>query len=133
MTILENRLARAALGVVTIVLPGWYFILPTFTGLGEHAGPYIQETVSLGRIQWRDSSSAAAAPASIPLIKEFFGTKWLDKPFRDAAIVFSPSNLKGYDEVAWWQVWMFLMDLSGVYVVWVLEGTKRWGVTGGFL
>lgn len=132
MTILRNRLARAALGLITILLPAWYFILSTFIAFGEHAGPYIQDTISSGQIQWHRDGSVTAS-SSIPLIKEFFGIKWLDKPFRDAAIVFSPSSLKGHDEVSWWQVWMFLMDLSGVYVVWILEGSRMWGMRGGLL
>ncbi|KAK4166200.1 hypothetical protein QBC43DRAFT_314215, partial [Cladorrhinum sp. PSN259] len=126
MSILDYRLARAVLAGVFILFPAWYILLPTFDHFGQVGETFLPPIIASGKIDWKDGTggSRESGSGSFPLITKFFGINYFDTTFTSASIVFSPSS-NGYDALARWQVFHFLMDLGPVYVVWMLEGLRR--------
>lgn len=57
---------------------------------------------------------------SIPMLWDVFHVAFLDDIGRGVSPAFAPSTF-GYDPVAWWQMFSFLVDLVPVYAVWMLE------------
>ncbi|KAK3985792.1 hypothetical protein QBC44DRAFT_334388 [Cladorrhinum sp. PSN332] len=122
MSLLDYRLARAALSLAFIVLPAYYMLLPTFHQFTSQISLQVPQTyVASGKIGWQEKDGA---PKSIPLLQNYFGIKYFDEQFLLASVAFSPSS-NGYDPISRWQFLQFLMDLGPLYVVWLLEGWRR--------
>lgn len=54
---------------------------------------------------------------------DVFHIEFLDEICRGITPTFAPSTF-GYDPIAWWQMFSFLMDLGPVYTVWMLESCR---------
>ena len=60
---------------------------------------------------------------SVPMLWDVFHIEFLDEICRGITPTFAPSTF-GYDPVAWWQMFSFLVDLGPVYAVWMLESCR---------
>ncbi|GAB1317131.1 hypothetical protein MFIFM68171_07341 [Madurella fahalii] len=60
---------------------------------------------------------------SLAVFDRFYRVDALDKMWRGASVVFSPSS-QGFDPVSWWQMVSFLTDLGPVYCVWFMEAAR---------
>lgn len=60
---------------------------------------------------------------SVPMLWDVFHIDFLDQICRGITPTFAPSTF-GYDTIAWWQMFSFLMDLGLVYAVWMLESCR---------
>jgi hypothetical protein len=54
----------------------------------------------------------------------FHGLGWLDDFWRTPVSVLTPSSF-GWDAPAWWQMFSFLIDVSTIYTIWLVEGSRR--------
>ncbi|KAI1384252.1 uncharacterized protein F4822DRAFT_440375 [Hypoxylon trugodes] len=60
----------------------------------------------------------------VTIIDHFHNIDFFDQIWRGGMATFSTSTL-GYDSVASWQVFSFLIDLGPVYALWILESYRR--------
>ena len=73
-----------------------------------------------GVIQWDGGK--------VNIIDHFYNVEVLDTIWRGGVVTFSPSTL-GFDSLAWWQFFSFLVDVGPVYAIWILESyrsTNAW-------
>jgi hypothetical protein len=61
---------------------------------------------------------------SFKIADSFHGIGWLDKFWRTPVAVLSPSSF-AWDAPAWWQMFSFLIDVSTIYTVYLVEGSRR--------
>ncbi|KAI1336961.1 hypothetical protein F5Y15DRAFT_192409 [Xylariaceae sp. FL0016] len=77
---------------------------------------YCEAAVAKSQIVWDGGA--------LPIRWHFHpGSAALDDVWRGATVAFAPSAF-GFDEVAWWQMFSFLVDLGPVYAVMLLESCR---------
>ncbi|KAI1106940.1 hypothetical protein F4804DRAFT_272762 [Jackrogersella minutella] len=76
-----------------------------------------QPFVDSGVIEWEDGKK------KVLILDHFHNVDFLDQLWRGTTATFSPSTL-GYDPIAWWQMFSFLIDLGPVYAIWILESCR---------
>lgn len=59
----------------------------------------------------------------VAILDDFHGVELLDRFWRGAPATFSVSAF-GYDSIAAWQKFTFLVDLGPLYAVWLLESYR---------
>ncbi|OTA93717.1 hypothetical protein M434DRAFT_395394 [Hypoxylon sp. CO27-5] len=76
-----------------------------------------QPFVDSGVIEWESGEK------KVFILDHFHHVDVLDQLWRGTTATFSPSTF-GYDHIAWWQMFSFLVDLGPIYAVWVLESCR---------
>ncbi|KAK8076716.1 FAD/NAD(P)-binding domain-containing protein [Apiospora phragmitis] len=59
----------------------------------------------------------------IATIDDFYGVGFLDRLWRGGTAVF-PFSTFGYDSIAAWQAFTFLVDLGRLHAIWILESHR---------
>ena len=73
-----------------------------------------------GFIEWRGGDNEKY---KVAILDDFYGVKFLDRFWRGATAAFSVSAF-GYDTIAAWQTFTFLVDLGPLYAIWLLESHR---------
>ncbi|KAI3332042.1 hypothetical protein HD806DRAFT_179102 [Xylariaceae sp. AK1471] len=76
--------------------------------------------------QWQpafDSDSIEWDGGAIPLLHSFYGIGVLDWYWRGLTVTFAPATL-GSDPLGWWTGFQFLIQLSPLYAIWMLEACR---------
>ncbi|PHH88227.1 hypothetical protein CDD83_7803 [Cordyceps sp. RAO-2017] len=87
----------------------------------EKMGKQWQPMLDAGRIEWDGGS--------VPILSAFYHNKILDDFWRGLTVLFSPSTL-GYDPVAWWVGFVFVIHLAPLYAIWMLESHRAVSTSG---
>lgn len=106
-----SRMWRGAAAVPFLLLTAWSFQTMDLGKLAAAAQPSA------------DAKSIAWDGNKVEII-DFHGIAILDDLWRGGTATFSTSSF-GYDKIAAWQVFTFLIDLGPIYAVWILESTRR--------
>ncbi|KAI4859733.1 hypothetical protein F4820DRAFT_462258 [Hypoxylon rubiginosum] len=102
---------RAVAAVPFLFIAAWCFRNMDIDKLVVMQQPYADS----GVIEWDGGR--------IPIIDHFHNVDFFDQVWRGTMATFSPSTF-GYDSVAWWQMFSFLIDLGPVYAIWILESRR---------
>ncbi|KAI1413267.1 hypothetical protein F5Y13DRAFT_198987 [Hypoxylon sp. FL1857] len=116
MASLRTRALRAVSAVPFLFIAFWTLQAMDLEKIGILAKPFVESDY----IEWEGGK--------VKIIDNFYGIDFLNQMFRGGALVAATSTL-GWDSVAWWQVFSFLVDLGPLYVLWILESyrtTSSW-------
>lgn len=102
---------RAVASVPFLFIAAWCFRNMDIDKLVVNQQPFVES----GVIEWEGGKVA--------ILDHFHKVDFLDQAWRGTTATFSPSTL-GYDSIAWWQVFSFLVDLGPVYALWILESYR---------
>ncbi|KAI1857174.1 hypothetical protein JX265_011375 [Neoarthrinium moseri] len=111
MTSVLSRTQHAIIAAPFIAIAVWCFQAMDLEKIAATAKP----SADAGVISW-DGGQVK--------IIDFHGVPFLDQLWRGGTATFSPSSF-GYDSIAAWQVFSFLIDLGPIYAIWILESTRE--------
>ncbi|ESZ90856.1 hypothetical protein SBOR_8748 [Sclerotinia borealis F-4128] len=107
----SNKITRAIIG-----LPILAFSIGCLMCMGRgDVLLHLEQILPTGRISWNS--------IDIPIKQSFYGVGFLDEIFGGISVAFGPSAF-GVDPVAWYQMFSFLLDVSLVYIIWMIESYK---------
>ncbi|TGO55977.1 hypothetical protein BOTNAR_0233g00080 [Botryotinia narcissicola] len=105
------RVIKAIVAVTLLSISGWTAMTMDLKEIVAQQQPFIES----GIIEWTSGS--------VPIIDHFFPIEIFNRIWRGTMATFSPSTL-GYDEVALWQIFSFLIDLGPLYTIFLLESFR---------
>ncbi|VUC30810.1 unnamed protein product [Clonostachys rosea] len=105
-----SKIFRAVGAVPFLLVAAWSFQTMDLDKIAATATPFALAKT----IEW-DGGKVS--------IIDFHGVPFLDDLWRGGTATFSVSSF-GYDSIAAWQVFTFLVDLGPIYAIWILESTR---------
>ncbi|RYO85057.1 hypothetical protein DL766_005574 [Monosporascus sp. MC13-8B] len=106
-----TRVLRAISAVPFLLLAAWSFGVMDLDKMSSHTQPIAES----GVIEWDGGK--------VDIIDHFYNVEVLDRIWRGGMATFSTSTF-GYDSVASWQVFSFLVDVGSIYAIWILESYR---------
>ncbi|KAI1144246.1 hypothetical protein F5Y05DRAFT_22319 [Hypoxylon sp. FL0543] len=107
------RAQRALAAVPFLFIAAWCLHNMDINKLVAMQQPFVES----GVIEWENGKKR------VLILDHFHNIDILDQLWRGTTATFSPSTF-GYDRIAWWQMFSFLVDLGPVYAVWILESCR---------
>jgi hypothetical protein len=108
----ESRFKRLVLGLPFLLL----LAAAIHTMDGTNVSPQVQKVIASGRITWNEGS--------VSTISTFFGIKAIDDLINLSTISFSQWIL-GIDIASSWQAFSFIVDLTGLFSIMMIESSRR--------
>ncbi|CAI6091808.1 unnamed protein product [Clonostachys chloroleuca] len=105
-----SKILRAAGALPLLLVAAWSFQTMDLDKIAATAAP----SALAKTIEWKGGKVK---------IIDFHGIAFLDDLWRGGTATFSVSSF-GYDSIAAWQVFTFLIDLGPIYAIWILESTR---------
>ncbi|OTA95932.1 hypothetical protein M434DRAFT_9400 [Hypoxylon sp. CO27-5] len=105
------RIGRAVAAAPFLLISVWCARVMDINKLVANQQPFADS----GVIEWDGGK--------VKILDHFHNVDLLDQIWRGSMATFSPSTF-GYDDVAWWQMFTFLVDLAPVFAVWILESCR---------
>ena len=106
-----TRVLRAVSAVPFLLLGAWCLNVMDLDKMTSHTKPI----ADAGVIQWEGGK--------VDIIDHFYNVEVLDTIWRGGVATFSPSTL-GFDAIASWQFFSFLVDIGPIYAIWILESYR---------
>ncbi|KAI0012967.1 hypothetical protein F4779DRAFT_510067 [Xylariaceae sp. FL0662B] len=111
MAPLTTRALRAISAVPFLLISAWSFGAMDLDKAASHARPMAES----GVIEWDGGK--------VDIIDHFYNVEFFDQAWRGGMATFSTSTL-GYDRVASWQLFSFLVDVGPIYAIWISESYR---------
>ncbi|KAI2638023.1 hypothetical protein GGS26DRAFT_546167 [Hypomontagnella submonticulosa] len=105
------RTQRALVAAPFLLITAWCFHYMDLETLIAFQEPFAES----GVIEWEGGK--------FTIIKRFYNVDFFDDTWRGSMATFSTSTF-GYDALASWQMFSFLIDLGPVYAIWILESYR---------
>ncbi|KAI0384957.1 hypothetical protein F5Y04DRAFT_202137 [Hypomontagnella monticulosa] len=105
------RIQRALAAAPLLLITAWCFYYMDLETLIAFQEPFDKS----GVIEWEGGK--------FTIIKHFYNIDIFDDTWRGSMATFSTSTF-GYDAIASWQMFSFLIDLGPVYAIWILESYR---------